>query len=202
MCNVKPAFLGYKGYPGIICISVNDEIVHGIPKDEKSIKKGDIVSLDFGVIVNEYCSDMAISFVNKRFSFGKKQALVEATKQALDDAISILKKTYPNCYLSDITAAIAKYSKKYGIVYSYGGHGVGKEVHESWIFVPNSWRNFEKDMKLPIDSVFTIEPMFTLGSSEVKIDKNGWTVRTEDGSLAAHFEYSIAITNKGIEVLK
>lgn len=200
--KVEPAFKNYKGFPASVCISINDTVVHGLPSKEKLIKRGDLVSLDFGIKYNGYCADMAISFVNSRFSFGKKQKLVEATKEALDLAIANLEKQYPNCYLSNITSAIEEKGKNYGIVYKYGGHGIGKEVHQGNLFVPNSWKAFKKDQTLPIETVFTIEPMFTLGTGEIVIGEDGYSIKTKDGSLAAHFEYSIMITNKGVEVLK
>jgi len=199
--NIEAAFKGYKGFPSSICISLNDEVVHGIPHKNRLIKKGDLVSLDFGVRYKGYCSDMAISFVNSKFSFGKKQKLVEDTKKALDNAISDLKKerTY---HLSTITSAITRSAKEYGVVSDYGGHQIGQEVHEGTLFIPNCWKGLQKDQILPVGTIFTIEPMLTLGKGETKVDSNGWTVRTKDGSLAAHFEYSLAITENGIEVLK
>jgi methionyl aminopeptidase len=200
--GIEPAFKGYKGFPKSICISINDEVVHGIPSETKLINKGDLVSLDMGIRYKGYCSDMAISFVNSTLSFGKKQKLVEDTKKALDDAIADLNKYYPLCHLSTITAAINKYSDRYGVVHAYGGHEVGEQVHQGNLFVPNSWNNFKKDVILKPGIVFTIEPMLTLGKGDVKIDEDSWTVRTEDGSLAAHFEYSVAITDKGVEVLR
>ena len=198
---IEPAFKGYKGFPGIICISLNDEVVHGIPSKDKLIKKGDLVSLDLGIRYKGYCSDMAISFVNSSFSFGKKQKLVEDTKQALDSAIKELNKE-SIYHISTITEAISKASKKYGIVSDYGGHQIGKEVHEGNLFIPNVWTSLTKDQILPVGTIFTIEPMFTLGSGKVKIAEDGFTIKTIDGSIAAHFEYSLAVTENGIEVLK
>ena len=200
--KLEPAFKGYKGFPSSICISLNDEVVHGIPTEDKFIKKGDLVSLDLGIRYKGYCSDMAISFVNSKFSFGKKQKLVEATKRALEEAIKNIQQTYPLCHLSTIVAAIYKYSTKYGIVDSYGGHEIGEQIHQGKLFVANSWSNFKNDAIIPVGTAFTIEPMFTLGKGDVKVDKDGWTVRTIDGSSAAHFEYSLFITDKGIEILK
>jgi len=201
MMGVTSAFQGYKGFPGIMCISLNDEVVHGIPSKTKLIKKGDLVSLDLGVKYQGYCSDMALSFVNSSFSFGKKQQLVEDTKQALNNAILALKQlsTY---HVSAITNALAQSSKHYGVVTDYGGHQVGTEVHEGNLFIPNAWNMLQQDTIIPIGTVITIEPMFTLGKGAVKIEPDGWTVKTQDGSLAAHFEYSIALTKNGVEVLK
>ena len=200
--ELKPAFKGYKGFPKSICISLNDEIVHGIPSKEKFIKKGDLVSLDVGVRYKGYCSDMAISFVNSKFSYGKKAKLVKDTKQALENAIKDIQQAYPLCNISTITAAINKYSNKYGIVYTYGGHEVGEQVHQGKLFIPNTWANFKKDAIIPVGTAFTIEPMLTLGKGDIKVDSDGWTVKTKDGSLAAHFEYSLIVTDKGVEVLR
>lgn len=200
--KIEPAFKGYKGFPNSLCVSINDEIVHGIPHKDKIIRKGDLVSLDFGVRYKGYCSDMAISFVNSTISLGKKQKLVEATKQALEDAIKDLQNSYPLVNVSVIVTAIHKYSNKYGIISQYGGHEVGKEVHQGTLFIPNTWSNFKKDTIIPIGTSFTIEPMLTLGSSDIKVDQDGWTVKTKDGSLSAHFEYSMMVTDKGIEVFK
>jgi methionyl aminopeptidase len=201
MFEVTSAFKGYKGFPGIMCISLNDEIVHGIPSKDRLIQKGDLVSLDLGIKYQGYCSDMAISFVNSTFSFGKKQKLVEDTQQALYNAIAALKKEQVY-HVSTIIGAIENSAKGYGIVFEYGGHQIGAEVHEGNLFIPNCWKGLQKDQILPVGTIFTIEPMFTLGNGETKVDDNAWTVKTKDGSLAAHFEYSIAITEEGIEVLK
>ena len=201
MMGVTSAFKGYRGFPGIMCISLNDEVVHGIPSKNRLIKKGDLVSLDLGVRYQGYCSDMAISFVNSSFSFGKKQKLVEDTKQALDNAILALKQvsTY---HVSAITSVIVNSSKHYGVVTDYGGHQVGAEVHEGNLFIPNAWDTLKQDVIIPNGTVITIEPMFTLGKGTVKVEPDGWTVKTKDSSLAAHFEYSIALTENGVEVLK
>lgn len=201
MFEVTSAFKGYKGFPGIMCISLNDEIVHGIPSKDRLIKKGDLVSLDLGIKYQGYCSDMAISFINSAFSFGKKQRLVEDTQQALYNAIFALKKEKVY-HVSTIVGTMEAYSKDYGIVFEYGGHQIGTEVHEGNLFIPNCWKALRKDQILPVGTVFTIEPMFTLGQGDTKVDSNTWTVRTKDGSLAAHFEYSLAITEDGIEILK
>lgn len=200
--KIKPAFKGYKNFPKSICISLNDEVVHGIPNKDKLIKKGDLVSLDLGIRYKGYCSDMAISFVNSKFSFGKKQRLVNATKRALEDAIKDIQAAYPLCHLSIIVAAIHKYSNKYGIVSTYGGHEIGEQVHQGKLFVPNTWSNFKNDVIIPVGTAFTIEPMLTLGKGDVKTDSDGWTIKTKDGSLASHFENSLIVTNKGIEVLR
>lgn len=203
--GVEAAFRDVNGFSDIMCISLNDAVIHGLPNEEIFIKKGDVVSLDFGIILDEYYSDAAITFINDRKisnPISKKRKLVRATEQALDDAIQALRKSYPNCKISDITKAINKYEENYGIVSDYGGHGIGKGLHESDIFIPNSWHNFHKDRSLKIGEYFTIEPMFTLGLRETFVAEDGFTIKTIDNSLSAHFEYSIAITEDGVIILK
>lgn len=204
MKNVQPAFKGIHGFPYSICISINDEAIHGIAEG-RTIVKGDLVSLDFGVIYEGYCSDAAISFVNDVVisnPITKKRRLVRKTKQALEEAVKELQRTFPNCKVSDISKTIQKYGVNYGIITAYGGHGIGKKVHESRIFVPNTTENMEEDLELSIGDYFTIEPMFTLGSGTVIDSSDGFTIKTLDGSLAAHFEYSLTITKEGVVVLK
>jgi methionyl aminopeptidase len=203
--NVKSAFQGIGNFPGIMCICVNDEIIHGLP-DNSKIVKGDIVSLDFGVIKNGYYSDAAISFVNgsKATTFlSKKKKIVKDTEFALNEAIRVLRENFPNCKLSHITGTIEEIAKAegYGIVSGYGGHGIGKELHEKELFIPNSWEGFENDIDLKIGDFFTIEPMFTLGTGESIIGEDFFTIKTKDGSLSTHFEVSLAITEKGVEIL-
>lgn len=204
MYGVTPAFKGIGGFPYSICVSVNDEAIHGIA-DENRIVNGDLVSLDFGVVYEGHCSDAAISFINDTTisnPISKKRRLVRRTKQALDEAINALKSAFPNCKVSDISKTIQEYGASYGIVTAFGGHGIGTEVHEKHIFVPNTLDFFNEDQDLNIGDFFTIEPMFTLGSGELINAEDGFTMKTIDGSLAAHFEYSIAITKDGVVVLK
>lgn len=216
--GVLPAFLNYKGFPASMCISVNDAVCHGLPTENYKIKKGDLVSLDFGVKVDGYCADAAISFVNRKPSILptslslKKLAdlklkchLVDTTKEALDKAVEALQNSYPNCKISDITKVIDDYKDKYGIIYGYGGHSIGKDVHEEGIFIPNHFDTIHPDKSLKIGDYFTIEPMFAIGSGIVNtvVDKeDGMTIRTENGALSAHFEYSLTITSEGVIVLK
>ena len=203
--NVESAFKGVGGFPNIMCVCINDEIIHGLPKEEQAIVKGDLVSLDFGVKVNGYCADAAISFINdKKIAnpISKKRKLVRATKEALEVAIKALEASFPDCKISDITTVIESYKEDYGIVLGFGGHGIGKLLHDSSIFIPNIWNKLQTDKYLKVGSYFTIEPMFTLGSDKTIVDADGFTIKTADGSLSAHFEYSIAITEEGVVVLK
>ncbi|HSG32538.1 MAG TPA: type I methionyl aminopeptidase [Thermodesulfobacteriota bacterium] len=203
--GVQSAFKGVNNFPAVMCISINDGIVHGLPTEDVKIVKGDVVSLDFGVKYNGYCSDAAITFLNGKVSgkgSRKKNKLIKDTEKALNDCIKVLEENFPNCKLSDICKVLDSYSNKYGLVKGYGGHRIGKTLHEPGLFVPNNWSNLYEDRDLKIGDFFTIEPMFTLGADETKVGEDGFTVKTIDGSIAAHFEYSIAITEKGIIVLK
>jgi methionyl aminopeptidase len=203
--NVKSAFQGVNNFPGVMCISVNDEVIHGMANNSK-IVKGDVVSLDFGVIYEGYYSDAAITFVNNNKisnPISPKRRLVRDTQKAVDAAIDSLRSTYPNCKISDITSAVQLHADDgdYGVVLGYGGHGIGKSLHERHIFVPNHMSQLDRDQELKIGEFFTIEPMFTMGAKETEIGEDGFTIKTVDGSLSAHIEYSIAITEDGIEVL-
>jgi len=203
--SVEPAFKGVGGFPNVMCVCINDEIIHGLPKEEQTIVKGDLVSLDFGVKVNGYCADAAISFVNdKKIAnpISKKRKLVRATQEALEVSVKALENSFPDCKISDITKVVESYKDDYGIVVGFGGHGIGKALHDSSIFIPNTWNNLQTDKYLKAGDYFTIEPMFTLGSTETIVDKDGFTIKTADGSLSAHFEYSIAITKDGVVILK
>lgn len=203
--NIESAFKGVGGFPNIICVCINDEIIHGLPKVGQKIVKGDLVSLDFGVKIDGYCADAAISFVNdKKIAnpISKKRKLVRATKEALEVSVKALKCSFPNCKVSDVTRVIESYNKEYGIIKGFGGHGIGKDLHESRLFIPNTWCFSQRDSYLKEGDFFTIEPMFSLGSENTIVDKDGFTIKTIDGSVSAHFEYSIAITKDGVIVLK
>ena len=202
--GVESAFKGVNGFPHIMCVSVNGDIIHGLPREDVKIVKGDVVSLDFGVIVDGHYSDMAITFVNEEKAIlktNKKFKLVQDTKKALDEAVVALNDQFPNCSLATITKTIDKYKTKYGIIKGFGGHGIGQVLHDSTIYVANSWDDFAGDMPLPIGTYFTIEPLFTLGSNKAEISSDGFTIQTIDGSLAAHWEYTCVVTKDGVKVL-
>jgi len=193
----QSAFLGYHGFPESICISVNDEVVHGIPKPETIIKEGDIVSLDFGVLYKGMITDAAVSVICGR---GNKQVfdLVRFTEQSLYEGLAVIK---GGCHTGDIGFSVQKVLDKhhYGIVEDLVGHGVGHEVHED-PNIPNSGRK-NTGAKLVSGMTIAVEPMPTLGRQAVKIDADGWTVRTVDNSLAAHFEHTVLVTPDGCEIL-
>lgn len=195
-----PAFLGYGHpipFPSVVCISVNDEVVHGIPSNQKILKNGDIVSLDLGVSYNGMITDSAVSVICGNAE-GKVQDFLEHTKKSLNIGLKQIKS---GCQVGDVGYAIQKYleSKNYGVVRDLVGHGVGHEVHED----PNI-PNFGKKRtgpKLVSGMTLAIEPMATMGNHGVHIKGDGWTVATNDGSLAAHFEHTILVTDKGCEIL-
>ena len=203
--GAKPAFLNYRPpfsnvrYPAATCISINEEVVHGLPKKDRIIKEGDLVSVDFGAIIDGYAGDSAITVAVGEIDEDKKR-LMEATKRALDRAVEMAR---AGNWLSDIVEAIHSTAEEYGVypVLKYGGHGIGKKVHEE-PFVPNNRKDLgKKNVKLRQGMVIAIEPMFSLGTEETVHDGDGWTVKTKDGSPAAHFEHTVAITKEGPIVL-
>lgn len=199
-----PAFLGYQPYgadfpyPGTICISINDEIVHGIPKENRILKEGDIVGLDLGLIHKGLITDSARTVGVGKIS-EKAQKLIDATKKALAVGISV---AVPGMHIGDIGYAIERFVKphKYGIVRELGGHGVGRHVHEE-PFIPNWGNRKGVGAKLKPGMVIAIEPMLNEGKRGIVLDKDGYTYRTQDRSLSAHFEHTIAITKEGNEIL-
>lgn len=191
-------FLGYYGFPDVICISVNDEVVHGIPSAHKVVQNGDIVSLDFGVKYRGMITDSAISVIVGEPLSSRDVDLVKTTERSMMAGIAA---AHDGVRTGDIGAAVEAVLKKgrYGIVRDLVGHGVGHELHED-PNVPNYGRantgaRFSKDMTI------AIEPMATLGTEKVYIAEDQWTVLTQDGSRAAHFEHTIAITEDGAEIM-
>ena len=193
----QAAFLNYEGFPASICISVNDEVVHGIPKETTIIKDGDIVSMDFGVTYKGMITDGAISVICGK---GTQQTrdLLRYTEQSLLEGIDVIK---DGCHAGDIGYAIEKVlnAHKYGIVRDLVGHGVGHSVHED-PNIPNYGRK-NTGAQLTKGMTIAIEPMATLGRESVVIDPDRWTVRTRDCSLAAHFEHTVLVTENGYEIL-
>jgi methionyl aminopeptidase len=194
--QVIPAFKGYKGYPATICTSVNDEIVHGIPGQRK-LKDGDIISLDLGINYQGYFSDMAITLPLGRVKAPVKK-LIEVTRKSLTEGI---KEAKVNNRLSDISSAVQRYVERNGfsVVRQFVGHGIGSKLHEE-PEVPNFGRPHQGAI-LQAGMVLAIEPMVNMGSWECSITENDWTAVTNDSSLSAHFEHTVAITNSGPEIL-
>ena len=192
-----PSFKNYNGYPASICVSVNDEVVHGIPDKHRILMDGDIVSLDAGLIYKGYHSDAARTYAVGEIS-KEAQLLIERTRQSFFEGI---KKARAGAHLYDISNAIDAYisSFGYGIVTDLVGHGVGKALHED-PQVPN-FRQKKRGIKLAAGMTLAIEPMINLGRSDVEWLDDDWTVVTEDGSISAHYENTILITNSEPEIL-
>jgi methionyl aminopeptidase len=193
----KASFLGYGGFPDVICISVNDEIVHGIPKDTP-FKEGDLVSFDFGVTYKGMITDSAFSRFIGVAPSKDAERLLKTTERSMYAGIETLK---DGVRVGDIAAAIERVLKreKLGIIRELVGHGVGHEVHED-PNIPN-YGVAGTGPKLSAGMTIAIEPMATLGTQHITVDDDGWTIRTQDNSLAAHFEHTILITNDGYEIL-
>ena len=194
--GAKASFKGYRGFPAYLCVSVNDEIVHGIP-GERELNSGDIVSLDFGAIVNGFHGDGAITVGVGRIS-SKAQELVAVTEAALMVGI---KEARNGAHLGDVSAAIQNYVETSGfsVVREYSGHGIGRDLHEDPL-VPNFGPPGEGPV-LRKGMTLAVEPMVTTGDWRTRLAGNRWTVLTVDGSLAAHFEHTIAISQGEAEVL-
>jgi methionyl aminopeptidase len=194
--GAKASFKGYRGFPASLCVSVNDEIVHGIP-GERELNSGDVVSLDFGAIVNGFHGDGAITVGVGKMS-SKARELVEVTEAALMVGI---KQARNGAHLGDVSAAIQNYveTRGFSVVREYSGHGVGRDLHEDPL-VPNFGSPGEGPV-LRKGMTLAIEPMVTTGDWRTRLASNRWTVSTVDGSLAAHFEHTIAISEGEAEIL-
>lgn len=185
-----PAFKGYADYPFATCISVNDAVVHGFPNQEP-LREGDIVSIDVGSLAQGFYSDTAYSILLGEGDADKRR-LLHTTKTALDLGVAQAK---IGNRVGDIGATIEAAVKGYGVVRSLVGHGLGKNLHES-PEVPNYGKS-GRGVKLKSGLVIAIEPMITLGTHEVFVDSDGWTIRTKDGSMAAHFEHAVTVGAEG-----
>ena len=191
-----PSCLGYEGFPGSACISVNDEVVHGIPGKRK-LKNGDIVKLDFTVRKSGYESDMTRTYLIGNVDEKVKQMVVD-TEKALYEGLKIIK---PGARIGDIGHAISSYAHAHGlsVVEELVGHGIGTDMHEE-PDVPN-YGEPNTGLVLKEGMVLAIEPMLNLGSKDVVMEDNDWTVVTEDGSPSAHFEHTVCVTKDGYEIL-
>jgi methionyl aminopeptidase len=195
--GAKPAFKGYRGFPATVCISINEEVVHGIPSAHRRVKEGDIVGLDLGCIVDGYYADCAFTLAIGDVP-PKVQQLLDVTRESLDQAIQECR---PGRRLSDVSHAVQAHVEGHGfaVVRAFVGHGIGRALHED-PQVPN-FGDPGRGPQLRPGMVLAIEPMVTMGSWEVKVLDDGWTAVTRDGSLAAHFEHTIAVTDAEPEVL-
>jgi methionyl aminopeptidase len=195
--GVKAAFLGYHDYPAVLCTSINNEVIHGIPSKKRVLREGDVVSVDCGVVVDGFYSDCAVTYPVGQLS-PKVARLLRVTEASLYAAID---KAVPGGRLWDISWAVQSMceAEGYGVVREFVGHGIGKSMHED-PQLPN-YGSPGKGPRLKAGMVLAIEPMINLGSPEVKVLEDGWTAITVDGSVSAHFEHTVAITNDGPLIL-
>jgi methionyl aminopeptidase len=194
--GAQPAFKGYRGFPRTLCTSINQEVVHGIPSN-RELRDGDIVSLDFGVIYSGYFGDAATT-VPVGDVAPEVLNLLQATEKCLYLGIEQM---LPGQHLSDISRAIQNHAESsgYSLVREFGGHGIGKHLHEDPMVL--NYVTKERGIKLQPGLVLAIEPMVNLGAHQVDILADGWTVVTSDGKPSAHFEHTVAITENGPEIL-
>jgi methionyl aminopeptidase len=196
--GAKPAFKGYRGYPCVLCTSVNEEVVHGIPSAERVLRDGDIVSIDTGVIVDGYYGDSAITVAVGERVAPRAKRLLEVTQASLERGIEAIK---PGATLGDVGAAVQEVVEASGfsVVREFVGHGIGTRLHED-PQVPNYGRRGQ-GQKLREGMVIAIEPMVNAGKPDVQVLSDGWTAVTQDGSLSAHFEHTVAVTAEGATIL-
>ncbi|HWP64541.1 MAG TPA: type I methionyl aminopeptidase [Candidatus Limnocylindria bacterium] len=196
-----PAFKGYevggRVFPASVCISINDEVVHGIPSESRVLRDGDIVGLDFGVSLDGYYGDAATTVAVGRVS-AEAERLMRTTAAALQAGIEALR---PGAHVADVSGAIQDVAEAagYSLVREFVGHGIGRRLHEE-PQVPN-YRTGARGPKLKEGLVLAIEPMVNAGGAEVYVKEDGWTAATRDGSLSAHFEHSVAVTADGPYIL-
>lgn len=198
--GAKPSFLGYHGYPAVICVSINEEVVHGIPDEKRFINDGDLVSVDCGAIIEGWHGDAAITIGVGNVK-AEHQKLSDITKEALQIGINA---ALPGKHIGDIGFAIEKFVRSHqglqiGILEDYVGHGIGTEMHMS-PSVPN-YGKAGSGPELQVGMAIAIEPMLVLGSNKVHVLEDEWTVVSSDGSFASHWENTIAITANGPEIL-
>jgi methionyl aminopeptidase len=191
------AFKGYHDYPCVLCTSVNNEVVHGIPSAKRILREGDVVSIDCGLIIDGYYADSAITLPVGKISEAA-QSLLEATERSLEAAIGAVK---PGATLGDVGAAVQEVAESAGfsVVREFVGHGIGTQMHEE-PQIPNYGRRGQ-GIKLREGMVLAIEPMVNAGKHTVRVLEDGWTAVTVDGSLSAHFEHTVAVGSDGAQVL-
>lgn len=195
--GAEPNFLNLYGFPATACISINDEVIHGIPSKTKILREGDIVSIDLGAKVNGFNGDNAATFACGKIS-DEAQRLMDATRESLYEAIKV---AVVGNKIGDIASTVQSYCEQrgYSVVREYTGHGVGKELHED-PSVPN-YGKAGRGVRLVAGMTLAIEPMINMGTAAIKVLPDGWTVKTRDAKLSAHFEHTIAITADGPVIL-
>lgn len=195
--GAEPNFLNLYGFPATACISVNDEVIHGIPSKKRILKEGDIVSIDLGAKLHGFNGDNAATFACGKIS-EEAQRLIDVTRESLYEAIKV---ALPGNKIGDIGACVQQYceARGFSVVRQYTGHGVGKELHEDPA-VPN-FGTPGRGIRLLPGMTIAIEPMINQGTKEIKKLSDGWTVKTADGKLSAHFENTVAVTKDGPVIL-
>lgn len=195
--GVKAAFKGYHGFPCVLCTSVNSEVVHGIPSPKRVLKQGDIVSVDFGVVIDGYYGDAAITVPVGKVT-PDAERLLKVTEASLQAGIAVVR---PGATLGDVGAAVQKVVEREGfsVVRDFVGHGIGAQMHEE-PQVPN-FGEAGRGMKLRAGMVIAIEPMVNVGKPDVVVLDDGWTAVAKDGSMSAHFEHTVAVTPTGARIL-
>lgn len=196
--GARPAFKGYHGYPCVLCTSVNSEVVHGIPSAKRVLKEGDIVSVDCGAVIDGYYGDAAITVPVGQKLDPTTARLLRVTEESLKSGIAAVR---PGATLGDIGAAVQTVveAEGFSVVRDFVGHGIGSNMHED-PQVPN-FGEAGRGMKLRAGMVIAIEPMVNAGGPDVRVLKDGWTAVTGDGSMSAHFEHTVAVTNSGAMIL-
>lgn len=198
-CGAKPTFLGYGGFPGSACISINDEVIHGIPSHKKILKNGDIVKIDVGAFYKGFTGDSAATFGVGEIS-EEAQRLIDVTSESFFKGIEAIEKT-ESPRLGDVGYAIQNHAESNGfsVVREFVGHGVGKELHEE-PNVPN-FGTQGRGVRIYPGMTLAIEPMINMGTHQVRMLNDGWGVVTADGKLSAHYEHSVAVTDNGVILL-
>ena len=195
--GAKPNLLNYNGFPATACISINDEVIHGIPSKKRIIREGDIVSIDLGATINGYHGDNAATFAAGKIS-PEAERLINTTRESLYEGI---KAAVAGGRIGDISAAVQRYCEErgYSVVRDFVGHGIGTKLHED-PGVPN-YGTPGRGVRLLPGMTLAIEPMINAGGYEVRQLSDGWTIKTKDAGLSAHFEHTVAITNDGPKIL-
>jgi methionyl aminopeptidase len=195
--KAKPAFKGYRGYPATICASINEEVVHGIPAPKRRLREGDIIGLDLGAVVEGYYADAAVTLPVGEIS-DEARRLLDVTRESLNRAIEQCR---PGRRVGDVGAAVQRHVEAagFGVVRAFVGHGIGRALHED-PQVPNFGEPGRGPLLRP-GMVLALEPMVTMGHWEVRVLADRWTAVTADGSLAAHFEHTVAVSEAGPDVL-
>jgi methionyl aminopeptidase len=195
--GAKPAFLNYHGFPGVICLSINHEVVHGIPSDKRKLSEGDIIGVDFGCVIDRFYGDSAVTIGVGKIS-PEAAKLIKITRESLMKGIEAVK---AGARVGDIGAAVAAHAEAegYGVVREFVGHGIGRALHEEPP-IPN-YGKAGTGPRLKAGMTIAIEPMINLGTADVETLGDGWTAITKDRKLSAHFEHTVAVTETGFDIL-